>query len=36
MATMRGGMDSVSDEMVEACDAAWWRLPRVPVQDGYR
>ncbi|MDA0789839.1 MAG: aldo/keto reductase [Proteobacteria bacterium] len=24
------------DELSEACDAAWWSLPRRPVADGYR
>ena len=24
------------DELIEACDAAWWSLPRRPVADGYR
>lgn len=24
------------DELLEACDAAWWSLPRRPVQEGYR
>lgn len=24
------------DELVEACDAAWWSLPRRPVIEGYR
>jgi len=23
-------------ELMAACDAAWWRLPRVPVAEGYR
>ena len=23
-------------ELVEACEAAWWNLPRRPVQEGYR
>ncbi len=26
----------LDDELREACDAAWWSLPRVPVQEGYR
>ncbi len=24
------------DELLEACDAAWWSLPRRPVEEGYR
>ncbi len=24
------------DELMESCDAAWWALPRRPVQEGYR
>ena len=24
------------DELTAACDAAWWSLPRQPVQEGYR
>jgi len=24
------------EELVEACDAAWWTLPRRPTQEGYR
>ena len=24
------------DELSEACEAAWWSLPRRPVQEGYR
>jgi aryl-alcohol dehydrogenase-like predicted oxidoreductase len=26
----------LDDELMEACDAAWWTLPRRPVQEGYR
>jgi 1-deoxyxylulose-5-phosphate synthase len=26
----------LDDELVQACDAAWWSLPRQPVQEGYR
>ncbi len=25
-----------NDELLEACDAAWWQLPRRPVAEGYR
>lgn len=25
-----------TDELIEACEAAWWQLPRRPVADGYR
>lgn len=24
------------EELIQACDAAWWQLPRRPVADGYR
>ncbi len=24
------------DELLEACEAAWWQLPRKPIADGYR
>ena len=27
---------TLDDELMAACDAAWWRLPRVPVAEGYR
>ncbi len=27
---------SFDDELREACDAAWWKLPRRPVVEGYR
>ena len=27
---------TIDDELMAACDAAWWRLPRVPVAEGYR
>lgn len=27
---------SFDEELAEACDAAWWALPRQPVQEGYR
>jgi aryl-alcohol dehydrogenase-like predicted oxidoreductase len=27
---------TLDDELMAACDAAWWRLPRVPVVEGYR
>jgi aryl-alcohol dehydrogenase-like predicted oxidoreductase len=26
----------LDDELLEACDAAWWHLPRRPVVEGYR
>ncbi len=26
----------LDDELREACDAAWWQLPRRPVIEGYR
>ena len=26
----------LDDELREACDAVWWRLPRRPVVEGYR
>jgi aryl-alcohol dehydrogenase (NADP+) len=33
----RAGADLVlSDDLAAACDGVWWRLPRVPVQEGYR
>jgi aryl-alcohol dehydrogenase-like predicted oxidoreductase len=25
-----------NDELLEACDAAWWQLPRRPIAEGYR
>lgn len=25
-----------NDELIEACEAVWWQLPRRPVADGYR
>jgi aryl-alcohol dehydrogenase-like predicted oxidoreductase len=25
-----------NDEILEACDAAWWQLPRRPIAEGYR
>jgi hypothetical protein len=24
------------DELIEACESAWWSLPRKPVAEGYR
>jgi aryl-alcohol dehydrogenase (NADP+) len=27
---------SFDDELTDACEAAWWSLPRQPVQEGYR
>lgn len=27
---------TLDDELLAACDAAWWRLPRVPIAEGYR
>jgi aryl-alcohol dehydrogenase (NADP+) len=27
---------SFDDELREACEAAWWSLPRRPVEEGYR
>ena len=26
----------LDDELIEACEAAWWSLPRRPVIEGYR
>jgi aryl-alcohol dehydrogenase-like predicted oxidoreductase len=26
----------LDDELMAACDAAWWQLPRRPVAEGYR
>jgi aryl-alcohol dehydrogenase-like predicted oxidoreductase len=26
----------IDDELKEICDALWWSLPRIPVQEGYR
>jgi aryl-alcohol dehydrogenase-like predicted oxidoreductase len=27
---------SLDAELLKACDALWWQLPRRPVQEGYR
>ena len=27
---------NLDDELQAACEAAWWSLPRRPVQEGYR
>ena len=35
-ATRMGADLVLTDELAAACDAVWWRLPRVPVQEGYR
>ncbi len=35
-ATIAGAELTLSDELAALCDAVWWQLPRVPVQDGYR
>ncbi|MFN3232834.1 MAG: aldo/keto reductase [Alphaproteobacteria bacterium] len=35
-ATIAGANLTLSDELVALCDSIWWRLPRVPVQEGYR
>jgi aryl-alcohol dehydrogenase-like predicted oxidoreductase len=26
----------LDEELVDACEAAWWSLPRRPVDEGYR
>ncbi len=35
-ATLAAAAFTLDDEMKEACDAAWWSLPRRPVVEGYR
>jgi 1-deoxyxylulose-5-phosphate synthase len=35
-ATLAGAEFVIDDELMALCDAAWWRLPRRPVVDGYR
>ena len=35
-ATRKGADLNLSDELAAACDAVWWKLPRVPVHEGYR
>ncbi len=35
-ATRQGADIELSDELAAACDAVWWKLPRVPVHEGYR
>jgi len=35
-ATLAAAALTLDDEMRQACDAAWWSLPRRPVVEGYR
>lgn len=35
-ATLAAAAFTLDDEMKQACDAAWWSLPRRPVVEGYR
>ncbi len=35
-ASLAAAQLKLDGELAEACDAAWWRLPRRPVAEGYR